>query len=84
MVSMLSQLTSRYQMTSVAEGLENAEQVAVARSLGIQEGQGHYFYRPLPAEKLIEVLNCDDQRQSFDIAACQVLAGQDVAVQRLH
>jgi EAL domain-containing protein (putative c-di-GMP-specific phosphodiesterase class I) len=80
MVSMLSQLASQYQMSSVAEGLETAEQVAVALSLGIQEGQGFYFYRPLPADKLIEVLNCDNQRQSADITACHEVAGEKVAL----
>jgi EAL domain-containing protein (putative c-di-GMP-specific phosphodiesterase class I) len=80
MVSMLSQLASQYQMSSVAEGLETAEQVAVALSLGIQEGQGFYFYRPLPADKLIEVLNCDNQRHSADITACHEVAGEKVAL----
>lgn len=79
MVSMLSQLASQYRMTSVAEGLETDEQVAVALSLGIQEGQGFYFYRPLTHEKLVEVLNCDNQRQSFDIAACQEVDDEKVA-----
>ena len=80
MVSMLSQLASQYQMTSVAEGLETAEQVAVALSLGIQEGQGYYFYRPLSHEKLLEVLKCDTQRPSFDIATCREMDDDRVAL----
>src|SRR5215213_3157013 len=36
----------------VAEGLETAEQVALAREAGCDRGQGHHFAPALPAEEL--------------------------------
>ena len=36
-------------IATVAEGVENAEQVAELRNLGCQIGQGFFFSRPLPA-----------------------------------
>jgi EAL domain-containing protein (putative c-di-GMP-specific phosphodiesterase class I) len=35
-----------------AEGLETAEQVAGAQAAGCDQGQGYYFARPVPAEKV--------------------------------
>lgn len=38
---------------SVAEGVEDAAQVAILQSLGCRYAQGYYFSRPLPAEQLL-------------------------------
>ena len=40
----------------VAEGVETAEQKTTLVWLGCQSAQGHYFYPPLPAEKITSVL----------------------------
>jgi EAL domain-containing protein (putative c-di-GMP-specific phosphodiesterase class I) len=40
-------------MTSVAEGVESAEQVAILQSLGCRYAQGYYFSRPVAAERLL-------------------------------
>lgn len=43
-------------MSTVAEGIETAEQAAVVRHLGCEKGQGYYFSEPLPAARLCEWL----------------------------
>ena len=37
----------------VAEGIENAEEVALLRALQCDEGQGHFFARPMPLAELL-------------------------------
>jgi len=39
-------------MGSVAEGVEDATQVAALQSLGCRYAQGYYFSRPVTAEQL--------------------------------
>jgi diguanylate cyclase (GGDEF)-like protein len=39
-------------MSTVAEGIETAEQSALICSLGCDKGQGYHFSRPLPADEL--------------------------------
>jgi diguanylate cyclase (GGDEF)-like protein/PAS domain S-box-containing protein len=43
----------------VAEGIETAEQLGWLRQLACDRGQGFYFARPLPAERLTELLRAD-------------------------
>ena len=40
-------------MSTVAEGIETAEQAALLRDLGCRKGQGYYFCKPLPHEELV-------------------------------
>jgi diguanylate cyclase (GGDEF)-like protein/PAS domain S-box-containing protein len=44
-------------LAAVAEGVENAEQVAKLRELGCDIGQGYHFGRPQPAEALAGLLS---------------------------
>ena len=56
----------------VAEGVENAIQLALLRELGCDEAQGYHIARPLDAEQLENLLATrDNQDQSCD---AQVLA----------
>lgn len=57
MVEMLCNLAKQYDMAVVAEGIETAEQAAVALAMGIHEAQGFYFSKPLPAEELLKNLH---------------------------
>jgi EAL domain-containing protein (putative c-di-GMP-specific phosphodiesterase class I) len=41
--------------TSVAEGVENAQQVAILQSLGCQHGQGFHFSRPLTRAQMSQI-----------------------------
>ena len=43
-------------MTSIAEGVEDAAQVAVLHSLGCRLAQGYHFSRPVRAEQLLGAL----------------------------
>jgi EAL domain-containing protein (putative c-di-GMP-specific phosphodiesterase class I) len=44
-------------MVSVAEGVEDANQVAVLQSLGCRCAQGYLFSRPVPADQLLQALD---------------------------
>jgi EAL domain-containing protein (putative c-di-GMP-specific phosphodiesterase class I) len=43
-------------MVSVAEGIEQELQVGILQSLGCRYGQGYFFSRPLPADRLLASL----------------------------
>jgi diguanylate cyclase (GGDEF)-like protein len=43
-------------LTTIAEGIETAEQAAELRRLGCGIGQGYLFAKPLPAPQLLELL----------------------------
>ncbi len=43
-------------LSLVAEGIENEHQLAELRRLGVREGQGFRFARPLPADGFEELL----------------------------
>jgi len=43
-------------LVAVAEGVENAEQVAVLRELGYSLGQGYHLARPMNAEGVSRLL----------------------------
>ena len=61
MVEMLANLAHQYQMSVVAEGIETPGQALAAQAMGIKEGQGFYFARPLPANDLLSLL--DEQKK---------------------
>ena len=46
-------------LTSIAEGVETAEQLAALRELGCDQGQGYFFSSPQPPEVLMELLSQD-------------------------
>lgn len=58
-VQSLINMGRRIGLTVVAEGVENAEQLAVLRQLGCDMAQGFHMARPLPAEKITELLQRD-------------------------
>jgi EAL domain-containing protein (putative c-di-GMP-specific phosphodiesterase class I) len=43
-------------MDALAEGIETPEQLAMVRRLGCAFGQGFLFSRPLPPDRLVELL----------------------------
>jgi EAL domain-containing protein (putative c-di-GMP-specific phosphodiesterase class I) len=54
-------------MLVVAEGVETREQLEVLQEHGCHQGQGYYFYRPVPAEEFGRLLERDTAlRQSHD------------------
>jgi diguanylate cyclase (GGDEF)-like protein/PAS domain S-box-containing protein len=51
-------------LTTIAEGIEDAEQLADLRALGAVFGQGWYFARALTADEIAILLSTDEQRPS--------------------
>ncbi|MGE7092666.1 EAL domain-containing protein [Lysinibacillus sp. NPDC048646] len=56
-VRSIIQLALNLGMTSVAEGIENEEQVEILRALGCTVGQGYFYYKPMPIEQLDAILD---------------------------
>jgi diguanylate cyclase (GGDEF)-like protein len=54
--STIISLAHRLKLQVLAEGIENAEQIAYLRSLKCNMIQGFYISRPLPAEYIVKVL----------------------------
>lgn len=55
-VSSIAQLALSLDMNIVAEGIEEKEQMDALRKLGCQYGQGYYMAKPMPAAKIIELI----------------------------
>ena len=49
-------LIQNLSMISLAEGLEDATQVAILQSLGCEHAQGFFFSRPLPAHQVLQAV----------------------------
>jgi len=49
-------LIENLDMASLAEGVEDATQVAILQSLGCRYAQGYFFSRPVRAERLLEAM----------------------------
>lgn len=58
-VRSIAHLAHSLEMTIVAEGIEDAEQMAQLRALGCQFGQGFYMSRPLPEQDAVALLEGD-------------------------
>jgi EAL domain-containing protein (putative c-di-GMP-specific phosphodiesterase class I) len=50
----VSQMATALDFSSVAEGIETLEQRILLQRLGYEYGQGYYFSRPVPAERIGE------------------------------
>lgn len=59
-VQTIIQLSGNLDMTAIAEGIEEEEQIAILRAMGCKYGQGYYFYKPMDiasANKLLEEID---------------------------
>jgi EAL domain-containing protein (putative c-di-GMP-specific phosphodiesterase class I) len=54
MVRSTADMCSRVGIPTILESVETADELEVARTLGVTYGQGYYFARPAPVEDLIE------------------------------
>jgi EAL domain-containing protein (putative c-di-GMP-specific phosphodiesterase class I) len=63
-------------LTAIAEGIETAEQLAVLRGLGCDLGQGYYFARPAPAERIEPLLRAVEPFALLVRGAADAAAGE--------
>jgi sensor c-di-GMP phosphodiesterase-like protein len=59
-VETLVELAKNMRMEVVAEGVENFEQIAHLRNLGIQAAQGYVFAPPMPASSFLQLVEAID------------------------
>lgn len=59
LVEMLVSLAEKFGMIVVAEGIETEEQIAALLQLGIREGQGFVYSRPVPAAAILQMASND-------------------------
>jgi PAS domain S-box-containing protein/diguanylate cyclase (GGDEF)-like protein len=57
LLSTVSSLARTFHMKTVAEGVETAQQVAMVRKLEVDQAQGYFFARPVPAVEVPNVAN---------------------------
>ena len=57
MIDMLVSVSRRYGMTTVAEGVEDQQQLDILSEAGVNAIQGFFFSRPLPADSFLAWLN---------------------------
>jgi len=55
-------------ISTVAEGIETLEQVAILREFGADVGQGYYFARPMPSEQA-QTMATTEPRKAFSLTA---------------
>lgn len=58
-------LAHSFNSVTVAEGVENIEQIKILIQLGCDQIQGYYFSRPLPIENIINLIN-DGKKLDFN------------------
>ncbi len=56
-VEAIIQVSQSLGMSTVAEGVETAQQVQILRELGADVGQGYFFARPLPSDEARDLAN---------------------------
>jgi sensor c-di-GMP phosphodiesterase-like protein len=56
LVEMLVNVGRELNMTTVAEGIETEEQVALLKACGVNQGQGYLVSRPLPIRAFLDLL----------------------------
>ena len=59
LVEMLAGLATKFGMIVVAEGIETEEQITALLQLGIREGQGFVYSRPVPAAAILAMATKD-------------------------
>lgn len=60
-VQAIISLANSMMLDVIAEGIENNEQLLFLRNQGCSEGQGFFFGKPVPSEKIENLLRRDDQ-----------------------
>ncbi|MFM2437978.1 MAG: hypothetical protein RLZ55_795, partial [Actinomycetota bacterium] len=66
LISAAVALGRAFDLDIVAEGVETAEQLEVARELGVDKIQGYFFARPMPADRMTQWLREGDAGPDTD------------------
>jgi len=64
MVKAIIDLAAGLRLSTVAEGVETAEQVLLLRELGCERAQGFFFARPVPEPEAAELLAASSRRNA--------------------
>jgi len=56
MLELIAQMAQRMKMSVVAEGIEDKSSAKILRNMGIDYGQGYYFYKPMSASEIVQVI----------------------------
>jgi diguanylate cyclase (GGDEF)-like protein/PAS domain S-box-containing protein len=67
LVTVIHRLGQALSLTTIAEGVETKEQLEALRTLGVDQAQGYYFARPMPAVAASELMG--GQFPSWEILA---------------
>ena len=69
-VGAVAQLARSLSMTTVAEGVETGDHLTKVQAAGCTEAQGYLFSKPVPADRIVAVIDACDRR----IAGVQAVA----------
>ena len=61
----LAGLANELGLSIVAEGVERPEEIEALHALGCQFGQGFYYYRPVPDERVWKLLTSGTETAAF-------------------
>ena len=64
-VSAMLATAKSFQLMTIAEAIETAEQLTILKGLGCTHGQGYFFAHPLPADEMESMLEHDGLRLSL-------------------
>ncbi len=56
MLELITQMAKRMNMSIVAEGIEDENSAQILKKLGVDYGQGYYFYKPMNAIEIIKII----------------------------
>jgi EAL domain-containing protein (putative c-di-GMP-specific phosphodiesterase class I) len=57
MLEVITDMAKRLNMSVVAEGIEDLSSAELLKSIGVDYGQGYYFYKPMISEQVIKILH---------------------------
>ncbi len=71
-VSAIASIAHHFNLSVVAEGVENKEQVAILRFARCDEVQGYYLSRPAPLESLEAIMRCESLDDLHQLATMPI------------
>ena len=56
MLELITQMAKRMNMSIVAEGIEDKKSAQTLKKMGVDYGQGYYFYKPMNASEIVKII----------------------------